>query len=359
VSTSPAGGPEERGPRRPGLVETGVARSVARRLATDPLEGSYLMQDLVGSFDALSAEAEPLVAEEAGFAPSTPVRARVLSRAEWAEANITSTVNLLSPLLEKVEARVPVGAETAAGGLARKAYGSVLGAQLGGVLGFVSQRVLGQYELDQANAGDVWFVGPNVVIIERRFGFVPRDFRLWVATHELTHRAQFEGNPWLRGYFSGSVYELLSSLELQPLSLLERVLKGSRTPQEDGVPVGVRLLDENQRKIFDRLQALMSVVEGHGNFVMDRVAVDHIPTQPRMRRNLSTASMDGPLGRILRRLLGLDMKKLQYEEGQRFFDAVYAATGRDGVRAAFSSPEALPTLAELRSPDLWLGRVSP
>lgn len=358
MSSYPAGSTQEPGVRRPGLIETGVAIRVARRLATDPMEGSYLVQDLARSFSDLVAEAEPLVAEEAGFGPPTPARARVLSRSEWAEANIDSTVKLLSPLLEKVEAKVPVAGEGSPGALARKAYGSFLGAQLGGVLGFVSQRVLGQYELDQANASDVWFVGPNVVITERRFGFVPRDFRLWVAVHELTHRAQFEGNPWLRGYFHGSVGELLASLELQPIPLLERAIKAVRSP-EGPDPIGIRLLDPHQREIFDRLQALMSTVEGHGNFVMDRVGAERIPTQPRMRRTLSGSSMDGPLGKILRRLLGLDLKKLQYEEGQRFFDAVFAAAGRDGVRAAFGGASSLPSLGELREPRSWLARVHP
>jgi coenzyme F420 biosynthesis associated uncharacterized protein len=357
LSALPAG----KHPDRRGLVDTGVALRVAGRLAIDPMEGSYLLQDLAGHFAELVAEAEPLVIEEAGFGPSTPARARVMSRSEWAQANVSSIVTLLSPLLDKVDARIPDGA---AGGFTRRAYGSALGAQLGGVLGFISQRVLGQYEIDPVNAQDVWFVGPNVVITERRFGFVPRDFRLWVATHELTHRAQFEGNDWLRGYFMGLVHSLLSSLELQPMSLLERALKvvSSSGPSGSGnesTPIGIRLLDEDQRKIFDKLQAMMSVVEGHGNFLMDAVGTAVIPTQGRMRRSLQSGSWEGPLGKVMRRLLGLDLKRAQYEEGQKFFDAVSAAAGRDGVRAVFGSAESLPTLEEIRSPALWLARVGP
>jgi coenzyme F420 biosynthesis associated uncharacterized protein len=325
------------------------------------MEGSYLLQDLASHFAELVAEAEPLVTAEAGFGPTSPARARVMSRSEWAQANVSSIVNLLSPLTDKVDARIPEGA---AGGFTRRAYGSALGAQLGGVLGFISQRVLGQYEIDPVNAQDVWFVGPNIVITERRFGFVPRDFRLWVATHELTHRAQFEGNEWLRGYFGGLVNDLLSSLELQPMSLIERALKvvsSAGTPSGGGEsrPIGIRLLDEDQRKTFDKLQAMMSVVEGHGNFVMDAVAATTIPSQPRMRRSLQGGSMDGPLGKVMRRLLGLDMKKAQYEEGQSFFDAVSAAAGPSGVQAAFQNHESLPTLEEIRAPELWLKRISP
>jgi coenzyme F420 biosynthesis associated uncharacterized protein len=325
------------------------------------MQGSYLLQDLASHFAELVAEAEPLVVAEAGFGPSTPARARVMSRSEWAQANVSSIVTLLSPLLDKVDARIPDGA---AGGFTRRAYSSALGAQLGGVLGFISQRVLGQYEIDPVNAQDVWFVGPNIVITERRFGFVPRDFRLWVATHELTHRAQFEGNEWLRAYFAGLVHDLLSSLELQPMSLLERALKvvsssGPSGSVSDSTPIGIRLLDEDQRRTFDKLQSMMSVVEGHGNFLMDAVAATTIPTQPRMRRSLQSGSWEGPLGKVMRRLLGLDLKRAQYEEGQKFFDTVSAAAGRDGVRAAFQNSESLPTLEEIRAPDRWLTRISP
>ncbi|MEA2502985.1 MAG: hypothetical protein QOG36_28, partial [Actinomycetota bacterium] len=143
--------PAGKHPDRRGLVDTGVALRVAGRLAIDPMEGSYLLQDLASHFAELVAEAEPLVVEEAGFGPSTPARARVMSRSEWAQANVSSIITLLSPLLDKVDARIPDGA---AGGFTRKAYGSALGAQLGGVLGFISQRVLGQYEIDPVNAHD-------------------------------------------------------------------------------------------------------------------------------------------------------------------------------------------------------------
>ncbi|HMC08388.1 MAG TPA: zinc-dependent metalloprotease, partial [Actinomycetota bacterium] len=115
-----------------GLVDTGVALRVVGRIATDPLEGSYLLEDLARHFAELVAEAEPLVAEEAGFGPATPARSRVMSRSEWASANVTSIVNLLSPLLDKIDARLPPGS---GGGLTRRAYGSALGAQLGGAVG--------------------------------------------------------------------------------------------------------------------------------------------------------------------------------------------------------------------------------
>ncbi|MGH2770936.1 MAG: zinc-dependent metalloprotease, partial [Actinomycetota bacterium] len=232
-------------------------------------------------------------------------------------------------------------------------------AQLGAVLGLLSHRVVGQYDALEAHADEVWFVGANVVMMERRFDFAPRDFRLWVAIHELTHRAQFLGSPWLREHFLASVEKLVGSLELEAYSLLERVA-GVFRRREEGIPAGVRLLGPDQREQFNRLQAFMSVLEGHANFVMDRVGEGRIASLSRMRRMLrSGATSEGPLAKLLKKVLGLDLKRRQYEEGQRFFEAVFAARGAEGVRICFSSAEALPDLEEMRSPERWLARAAP
>lgn len=332
-----------------------VAARVATRLAArGPLDGSYLMEGVAESLAGLVAEAEPLVAEETGFEASSPAAARVLGRAEWAAANVDSILTLMAPLLEKAEHRM---AEAPFGGFARRAYRPALGAQLGAALGFLSHKVLGQYDVLVGRTDEVWFVGPNIVLLERRLGFVPRDFRLWVALHELTHRAQFEGNPWLRPHFLTSVHELLASLEMDARTLVERALEAARHP-EDPTPIGVRMLAPDQREQFDRLQALMTVVEGHGNFVMDRVAARVIPTQARMRRTLrAQAAAAGPVAKLIQRLLGLDLKRRQYEEGQAFFEAVDRAAGKQGVAACFGSPERLPAPDEIASPERWIQRV--
>lgn len=339
-----------------GLVDVSVAARVAVRLATGgALEGSYLVEGLQESLAAAVAEADPLVAGETGFGAPTPATARVLTRAEWATANVESILVLLGPLLHKAESRMG----GTLGGMARRAYRPALGAQVGAALGFLSHKVLGQYDLVAGSRGEVWFVGPNIVLMERRMGFVPRDFRLWVALHEVTHRAQFEGVPWLREHFLSSVHHLLSSLELDARTVLDRLLEAARNPN-DPAPLGVRILTPEQRAVFDRLQALMTVVEGHGNFVMDRVAARVVPTQARMRRTLRGASATaGPLAKIVQKLLGLDMKRRQYEEGQAFLQAVHEAGGREAVAAVFASPASLPSPDEIRSPDGWLARVRP
>jgi coenzyme F420 biosynthesis associated uncharacterized protein len=337
------------------LVDVRVAaRFAARFAAPGPLDRSYLLDGLDSSFVNLVGEAEPLIAEQTGFAPSRPAVPRVLSRAEWATSNIQSMLTLIDPLLDKVEKRIQEHRSPPA---MRLAYRSALGAQIGSVLGFLSQRVLGQYDVLMGHEDEVWFVGPNIVVTERRFGFVPRDFRLWVALHELTHRFQFEANPWVRDYFLTSVNELLNAMEVDPRNLLERMVEALKRGNGSSA-LAVRLLSPEQIELFNRLQAFMSVIEGHANFVMDRVAEDRIPSQPRMRKELDGASPGGLLGKLIGKVLGLDLKKAQYREGQKFFNEVFEAGGLDAVRTCFNSSETLPTLDEVKAPEQWLQRIS-
>jgi coenzyme F420 biosynthesis associated uncharacterized protein len=338
------------------LVDVRVAaRFAARFAAPGPLDRSYLMDGLDSSFMSLVEEAEPLIAEQTGFAPDRPAVSRVLSRSEWATSNIESMLILINPLLDKVEKRIHENKSPPA---MRLAYRSALGAQIGTVLGFLSQRVLGQYDVLRGHEDEVWFVGPNIITTERRLGFLPRDFRLWVVLHELTHRFQFEANPWVRDYFLSSVNKLLESVEVDPRSMLERMAEALRRGNGSSA-LAIRLLSPEQIELFNRLQAFMSVIEGHGNFVMDRVAEDRIPSQPRMRKELdSGASTGGLLGKLIGKVLGLDLKRAQYREGQKFFNEVFRARGLDAVRACFESPQSLPTLTEVRAPEQWLQRVS-
>lgn len=340
-----------------GLVDPRVAASVAGRVASRaPLDRSYLLDDLDSSFAALTAEAEPLIKAETGFSADSPAKPKVLSRKEWANENIGSMLKLMAPLLEKLERKID---STPVSPVARLTYGPVLGAQMGVVLGFLSQKVLGQYDVVEGHQNQVWFVGPNIVLTERRFGFVPRDFRLWVAVHELTHRAQFEGNPWVREYFLESVAKLIEEMDIDSSHLLKR-LKSFASRSQEAAPMPLRLLSPDQIERFNSLQALMSVIEGHANFVMDRVAEKEIPTQPRMRATLQQGALSGGwLGKLLSKLLGLDLKRAQYKQGQMFFDQVFKASGQQAIVACFSAPENLPSLREVKDPKQWLARVQP
>lgn len=312
-----------------------------------------LLDDLEAHFPELVAEAEPLIVEETGFTVASPAIARVLTRNEWASANVDSMLTMIGPLIRKLDRRI---ARSPVSGLVRLTYRPALGAQLGMVLGFLSQRVLGQYDTLVEHGDQVWFVGSNIVTMERKLGFVPRDFRLWIVLHELTHRAQFTSNPWLGEHFRAAVSELLDSMDLEARGLHSR-LRAAFT--ERSLPLGVRMLTQPQREAFDRMQAFMSVIEGHGNFVMDRIAERIIPTQPRMKNVLrSGGALGGPIGKFIGKLLGLEMKRAQYEQGQAFFDRVFAVGGQELVVHCFTGPDALPSLQEIKDPDLWIARAT-
>jgi coenzyme F420 biosynthesis associated uncharacterized protein len=238
------------------------------------------------------------------------------------------------------------------------------------LLGWFAQRVLGQYDLlvpDDADgapaSGDaVYYVGPNVLGLEKRFAFRPRDFRLWVAIHEVTHRAQFCGVPWMRGYFLGLVEQAMGMVDTDPRALLRSLaraadeLRQGRNPLDDGGVVAL-LASPEHRDVLTRVQALMSVLEGHGNRVMNELGRVHVAGQDRMARVLRARRRTNGVTGVLYRLLGLDAKMRQYEVGERFVEAVEHAAGPPALDPAWRGPEFLPTLDELTQPDAWLARV--
>ncbi|HHC08502.1 MAG TPA: hypothetical protein ENK55_07275 [Actinobacteria bacterium] len=336
-------------------VATAVGSATAGRHA---LEGGYHMARFARRAPGIVAEASALVAEETGLSlPGVPEVA-VISRAEWVELNVRSFARLLAP----VEARL---AEQP--GFGRAVASRLVGVELGAVLGFLARRVLGQYELvlptgDDDHGDTLVFVGGNVLDLERRFEFRPREFRFWVALHEATHRAQFVGVPWMRDHFLGLVAELLDAARPEP-GRLARVARELRDAAKAGRPVvgdtglfGL-LVAPDRRPVLDRIQALMTLLEGHGHVVMDRIGERMLVGQTRMSRMLASRRAD-PRTQALLRLVGLEMKLRQYEEGARFVTAVEREAGFAALEAAWRGPEYLPSLAEIAEPRRWLERVA-
>ena len=319
---------------------------------------------LEADFEELTAQAEALVAEETGLvSASGPARARVTDRAGWVRANLVSFRRMLSPLTDRLGEHMP---KTAAASTVTR---SLTGVEIGTLLGWMSTRVLGQYDLlivDDESAVDqdlVYYVGPNIVALERRFGFPPREFRLWLALHEVTHRAQFTGVPWLRGHFLSLVEASLGSIEPDPkrfLSALRRAadeVRAGRNPLDEGGLVALFATAE-QQQLLAQIGGMMSLLEGHGDITMDRAGADRIPSAPRFGRILHErrARASGP-ARLLQKVIGLDAKLKQYEQGERFIRAVEAEAGPGELARVWEGPELLPTLAEIRDPAAWLRRT--
>jgi coenzyme F420 biosynthesis associated uncharacterized protein len=345
----------------PDPVDWRLAERLARRVAgRDPLEGSYLAASLQADFEVATVRAEALVGEFTGLrAPDDPARALVLDRQGWVDANVASFRRTLEPFTRRVGERMAKSAFAPVGR-------SVAGAEMGVLLGFLAQRVLGQYDLlvpeEGENSDAVYYVGPNILSLEKRFGFRPGDFRLWIALHEVTHRAQFRAVPWMKDYFLSLVQGSLSMIEPDPKRLvraLERAAESARrgrNPLDDGGIVGLFATDE-QRVVIDQVQALMSLLEGHGNVVMDRLGEVHVRGVDRMSSVLKARRATGGVSKQLRKLFGIEMKMRQYEVGERFITAIEERQSLSALDAAWRSPDHLPTLPELEDPDRWLDRV--
>lgn len=362
-----------------GLIEPRIAVAVARRLTgEEDLGGSAELDALISDLQVAVPRSEDLVAEFSGISRPAPVKWAVVDRGTWAEANIAGMSSMLEPLTDKVGQRLQTLPLQA-----RLAQRLLVSAEIGALLGYVSRRVLGQYDVlmsEEAVAAGLrprrrrsrrlapgtvlYFLGTNMIETTRRYSFVAQDFTLWVALHEVTHRFQFAGVPWLPERFFGLIRGYFDSLDLDAGTLSDRFkaalrrLSDRSLPPEERNPVYLFASPE-QRLMLDDIQALMAVVEGHGNYIMDTVGGTVIPTLPRMRQLFERRrEQTNPLQRIVGHLIGLEMKLKQYELGQRFCVEV-AQRGGDGALAhLWSDPESFPKLAELRDPELWLRRVA-
>ena len=340
-----------------------VAERVAIRVAgREPFSESYHYASLQPDFDQLTARAEDLVAAETGLRSlSGPARARVTDRAGWIRANLASFRRLLRPLTERLGSRMSSGP---LGSVAR----TVAGAEVGTLLGWMSTRVLGQYDLLVAEHEDpdeqdlVYYVGPNVLSIEKRFAFPPREFRLWLSLHEVTHRAQFTGVPWMRDHFLSLVDHSLATVDPDPRRFFDALrraveqVRAGRNPLDEGGLVAL-LANPEQRAVLDQVQGLMSLLEGHGDLTMDRAGAGDVPSAERFHRVLRQRRQAAGMARVLQRLVGIEAKLLQYEQGARFIRAVEEAAGPEALTTIWRGPEWLPTLTEIRDPSAWLARV--
>jgi coenzyme F420 biosynthesis associated uncharacterized protein len=339
---------------------------IAGRIATF-VAGTGDAQAPTADLAALAAESESRVVAYTGLQPARPLPPpEGISRQEWVASNIDSMRLLLDPVLKRAGENLgPLQPALEIG------MGIILSTEVGVVVGYLAQRVLGQYELvllDEAvedRPPRLLFVLPNLGQAVKAFGAEEQQFMTWVTLHEVTHAVQFAGVPWLHSHVAGLVRELLKSAEVR----LEAPRK-LRVPSPDEIKRVLGHLRNGdlisivtttpERETLDRVQAVMAVIEGHAEHVMDAVAPDLLPSLPKLRAALDRRrrSQSG-LSRLVARLLGLELKLRQYEQGKFFCDEVVRERGPGALHHLWSSPGALPTLDELRDPPAWLARTSP
>jgi len=353
TSTGPAAGTD------PGYVDWDFAKATGRRLVpagpkVSPAEAAAAVAALR---DAAQRSRQP-VADTARLHAPAGDAALVVDRPSWIDANVDSLRGMLIPVVQAMAAR-HTGQSAAA---VAAVGGKVTGGETGALMSFLATKVLGQYDLAPDGTPRLLLVAPNVVQAEVELGVDPGDFRLWVCLHEETHRVQFTAVPWLRQHLIERAREL--SLELMPDpdqlgARLEQLVQNlPQAFRAGGTGLTELMTTPEQRDKIAALTAVMSLLEGHADVVMDDVGPQVVPTVEQIRvkfqrRREGTGSID----RLLRRLLGLEAKMRQYRDGATFVRAVTDRVGVDGFNAVWTSPETLPKPAEIEDPQAWVTRV--
>ncbi|MGW4896529.1 zinc-dependent metalloprotease [Kitasatospora sp. NPDC004240] len=325
-------------------------------------------------------------------AAATPVL--IVDRPGWVRANVAGFRTVVQPLVEKLQARRTNGA---AAGVFGTVGEKATGIEVGALLAFLATKVLGQYETfapaepavtapdspaalfdkprlgpDAPGPGRLLLVAPNIVHVERELDVDPSDFRLWVCLHEETHRTQFTAVPWLRDHIQSEVQSFLGETDVDPGALLERLRDAAGTlggglpglgGRGDGSSPGTLLevvQSPAQREILARLTAVMSLLEGHADVVMDGVGPAVVPSVAEIREKFQQRRDRGAnrLDLVLRRLLGMDAKLRQYQDGAVFVRGVVERVGMEGFNRVWTSPNTLPTKEEIHDPAAWVARVA-
>jgi coenzyme F420 biosynthesis associated uncharacterized protein len=300
----------------------------------------------------------------------------LIDRPRWIAANLRTVKPLLEPLTDRMGSGLGPLA-----GMARSATGAMIGVQVGALTGMLSQRVLGQYDialLDVSSSPRLLLLAPNLAQAARNLNVDRGELVRWVTIHEVTHAVQFGAAPWLRGHLADLLQQLMDSMQVTVsqqggFALRDLLALGDRKP--DVAAARERLaelvakarsgellrvtLGEDRWRLIDRMQATMSLIEGHAEHVMDAVGAELLPSLPRLRAAMDRRRQMRPLPwRVLERLLGLELKLRQYEVGRRFCDTVISEAGGSALAPAWRSAEGLPSTAELEAPLSWLARTA-
>jgi coenzyme F420 biosynthesis associated uncharacterized protein len=337
-----------------GVIDWSIAGQVARGVAGLQPAGD------AAPFEAVSgpaAESERLVTAYTGLVPTSPLPPpEAVGRSEWIEANLGSLQGVLDPVAGRLGSKLgPVGG----------AAGMLLALEAGAISGFLAGRVLGQYEfspLDPKGPARLLFVAPNLGHAVKTLDADADQLLRWVALHETTHALQFGAVPWLREHLADLIGQMLSALDVDPRGLLRLPrdpsdLRGMlERVRRDGL--AFLAVGPERRHLLEGAQAFMALLEGYAEHVMDAVGAGLLADLDAMRAAMTRRRTErSGLLRVLEKLIGLDLKLRQYEQGKAFCDAVVKRGGIAALNRAWASPDSLPSFAELDDPAGWLART--
>lgn len=357
-----------------------LARQVGVALASeaepDPGDLAELQRELEGLSRAATVEAE----EFSGLISGEVAPVEVVTRGRWVEANLSSFAFLMNPLAEKMTGPAALGLPPElegmgiqmpdmagqAGQILRQVSGIFMGLQTGFVLGYLGQNVIGQYELSlpSPDGGRLIYVASNLTAVERDWSLDPTEFRYWIALHEVTHHLEFS-RPWVRKYFHSQLRTLIDALDFDP-ERMRSAFEGLEMLDPDNLQ---QALGDPERIIrsawtplsqdaMARLQAFMTLAEGYATFVMDAVGAKNLKGHAKLKEVMERRKHSSSPGDVLlERLLGLELKRKQYEDGVKFCRYVAGMHDVATLNKAWDNPDSLPTTTELTEPDTWIARM--
>jgi coenzyme F420 biosynthesis associated uncharacterized protein len=350
------------------MVDWDLAVATARRLSKPgPVVSAEEARSVVTDLKNFAADATGPVRSYTGLDGSGAVApVVVVDRGGWAQANADGMREIITPLTDKLRAR------KTSSGLLDQVGPKVTGVETGALLAFLAGKVLGQFDPFWSDgsssegdvAGRLLLVAPNVVHVERELEVDPRDFRMWVCLHEETHRVQFTAVPWLRDHLRAEIAAFIAATEVDPSVLLSRlrvimrsVIESAQSGRE-GPSVLDLVQSPEQKAIIDRVTAVMSLLEGHADVVMDGVGPEVVPSVATIREKFQRRRAGAnSLDRTVRRLLGIEAKMRQYRDGAKFVNRVIDKVGMGGFNRVWESAETLPALDEITDPVAWVRRV--
>jgi len=350
-------------PDTSGYVDWDFAKATGHRLVpSGPVVTPSQATEVVEALRSAAQRSRIPVAETARMhAPvgSSPVV--IVDRPGWIDANLNSLQSMLEPVVVAMIAKRKGGSQQPSP-LVQGVGGKVTGAEAGALMSFLASKVLGQYDLAPDGVPRLLLVAPNVLQAENEMGVDPGDFRLWVCLHEETHRVQFTAVPWLRQHVIDSARRLSLDLAPDPEQLGDTIRRLAENLPDALRSGGNGLTDifatPEQRAQIAKVTAIMSLLEGHADVVMDDVGPAVVASVEQIRARFQERRKDvGGVDKILRRLLGLEAKMRQYRDGAAFVRAVTAKVGTDGFNEVWTSPETLPLPEEIETPSRWVQRV--
>jgi len=361
TSSEPASRPS--GENNPsGYVDWDFAKATGRRLVpAGPKVTAAQAAAVVVALRSAAQRSRGPVAETARMhSPEGSRPVLVVDRAGWIDANVDSLQSMLEPVVAAMLAKRK--SPQPASNLVQGVGGKVTGAEAGALMSFLASKILGQYDLAPDGTPRLLLVAPNVLHTETEMGVDPSDFRLWVCLHEETHRVQFTAVPWLRQHVIDSARQLSLDLAPDPEKLGDTIRKLAENLPDALRSGGNGLTDifatPEQRAQIAKVTAIMSLLEGHADVVMDAVGPAVVPSVERIRARFQQRRKDvGGIDKILRRLLGLEAKMRQYRDGAVFVRAVTDKVGTDGFNAVWTSPQTLPLPEEIENPASWVQRI--